>query len=90
MTPLPPSQTSLIAWMDVQKDITERQNQVIQAIRELNGVATMHAVAFRLNLPLHTISGRFSELVKCGRLEPVGRTDDNKTLFRVANVEAFL
>ena len=35
--------------------------------------ATMHEVADHLNAPLHTISGRFGELIAAGYLQVIGQ-----------------
>lgn len=64
-------QTSLSAWSEVRKDLNRRQLDVLHAIIQLGGRATMHRVALRLNVPLNTISGRFSELQRKGYLQPV-------------------
>lgn len=58
------AQTSLIAYIEVRATLPMRQKAVLNAIGELGGHATMHAVAMHMLRPLHTLSGRFSELQK--------------------------
>lgn len=64
-------QTSLLAYQGVKSTLTQRQYAVMRAIRECGGRATMHKVALRLFLPLHSVSGRFSELEKKGWIKAV-------------------
>jgi len=61
-------QTSLSSWTKVQQTLPYRQFQVWYALREMGNRATMHGVAVHLQVPLHTISGRFSELKKKGMI----------------------
>lgn len=67
------AQTSLLAYLHIQEELTARQMQVLRAIQGLGGAATMHEVAAQLNVPLNTISGRFSELFTLGAIEKMGR-----------------
>lgn len=65
-------QTSLAAWNEVRKDLTNRQKEVLTALQAIGGQGTMHEVSMRMMVPLHRISGRFSELEKQNRIEVVG------------------
>jgi hypothetical protein len=62
---------SLLAFVEVKKTLPARQAVVYEAMKRL-GCASMHDAAIFLNVPLHTISGRFGELVKKGKLRIVG------------------
>ena len=62
---------SLLAFTEVKKTLPTRQAIVYEAVKRL-GCTSMHNVAIFLNVPLHTISGRFGELVKKGKLRISG------------------
>lgn len=51
--------------------MTDRQSVVYGAIQQLKE-ATCHDVAMFLNVPVNTISGRFSELKRKNKIEKVG------------------
>lgn len=46
----------------VQPTLKGRKLEVLNAINELGGSATMYEVGIKMNRPIHTISGRFGEL----------------------------
>lgn len=63
---------SIQAFKDtVQPELMSRKEMVVTAIKEL-GKASMRAIADHIGVPLHTISGRFSELQRDGRIKVVG------------------
>jgi len=64
-------QTSLLAWQSVSVTLSKRQAEVLTALREVGGRATMHKIALHLGRPLYSISGRFSELEKKGYIQPI-------------------
>lgn len=66
------AQTSLITYDTIKPSLNHRQTEVLHAIEILGGSATMHKVAIKMFRPLHTISGRFSELVKKGYITKIG------------------
>lgn len=74
-----PQQASLTAYFDIKDEIPQRQTQIVNAIRDLGGKATMHEVARHLELPLNAISGRFSELRRKLRIRPMGYNFDGRT-----------
>lgn len=47
------------------------QRRVLKALLQLKGRATMQRIADFMGVPLHTISGRFSELRAGGWIAPV-------------------
>lgn len=67
-------------------ELTERQRNVLEALRSLDKPSSMHEVAEAMNVPLNTISGRFGpkELRGKGYIKVVGR-EDGKSLFTLTN-----
>lgn len=80
-------QTRLDAYIFVSENLNTRENDVLCAIKALGGRATMHQVATYMNVPLNTISGRFSALFRKGSVihdgieRPEGKRP--RTIFRV-------
>jgi predicted ArsR family transcriptional regulator len=66
-------QLSLFAFEDVRQALMPRQQEVLNAMASMGGKATMHDVAEYLHVPLHAISGRFSELSQKHIIAVVGR-----------------
>lgn len=66
------TQSSLSSFTAIRPSLSRRQKEVLEAIRALGGRATMHEVAARLGIPLNAISGRFTELVKKGKIDEWG------------------
>jgi len=54
--------TSASAYHLLRGKLRKRQGEVLRAVQELGGFATSYEVAERLGVPLHTISGRITEL----------------------------
>lgn len=65
-------QTKLDAFNFVLCNLSTREDDVLRAIKELGGRATMHQVATYMNVPLNTISGRFSALFRKGSVVHAG------------------
>lgn len=63
--------------------LNNRQEQVLNAIAEIDRSCTMHEVADFLKIPLNAISGRFGELVKKEKIKVVGKTQDRKSIYKV-------
>ena len=61
------SDTQMASWQAIAKELGERQNDVYQFILENNGAAAFEIAEF-LHLPLHSISGRVTELHQMGRI----------------------
>ena len=61
--------------------LTKRESEVLEAVRKLQP-CTMHQVAKYLGREVHTISGRFSALVKKEQLKIKGKIY-NKSLYGV-------
>jgi Mn-dependent DtxR family transcriptional regulator len=61
-------QTRLDAFIFVSDNLASREKDVLNAIKSLGGRATMHQVAAYMNVPLNTISGRFSALFRKGSI----------------------
>ncbi len=77
-----------MAWINVSKNLNERQSAVISAMKNLGGKATMHQVAAFLNVGVHTVSPRFSELFRKEMIIPIGKIVEvegqkPRTLFQV-------
>ncbi len=85
-----PSQCRLTAWTEVRNGLPSRQAEVLSAIVHLGGKATMHDVARKLGVPLHTISGRFSELVRKKLIEAAGITEEGRkrTIYAIPPIAA--
>ncbi len=79
---------SLEAWYDqILPTINERQRNVLEAIKKL-GNATMRDIALYMNVPMHTISGRITELKspKMNLIKKVGRVKIGDSSFSVYNI----
>jgi len=64
--------TSLMAFQDKKKELTEDQKMVKEALQEI-GPAIGEEIAKHLNVPYHTISGRFGELQDQGKIQTKGK-----------------
>ena len=77
------SDTQIDSWLILQPELGERQHEVYSYILEQGGAAAFEVADF-LRLPLHSISGRITELVKVGKLQDSGeRIWNEKTKRRV-------
>ncbi len=56
----------------IQPELSKREAMVLDALRAL-GKATMHEVADSLGVGVNTISGRFTALVRIGKIKVSGR-----------------
>ncbi len=56
------TQTSLHAFVAIRKELPKRRAEVLRAIQSLGGKASSFEIAEWLNLPLHSVSGRITEL----------------------------
>ena len=65
-------QTRLDAFSFVSGNLASRESDVLIALRQLGGSGTMHQVATYMNVPLNTISGRFSALFRKGMIAHSG------------------
>lgn len=66
------NQNSLLAYYaDVQPELTKRESEVFNCLNDLGG-GTLFDVAFRLGVPVNTISGRFTGLRKKGKIDGSG------------------
>lgn len=78
---------------EVNLTLRERQYAVLSALQKLGGKATMHDVSTHLNVPLYTISGRFSELVNQHLIEKTGKIKEpnwkvGRTVYRlISNID---
>jgi hypothetical protein len=69
----PVHRNSIEVYFDkVKPELKGRKLAVINALIELGGSGTMYEVGKLLNMPLNNISGRFSELVKSGKIDGIG------------------
>ena len=64
-------QTSLNAWYKIEESLRFRQKEVFDSIMRLQPCSSLD-VAEWLHRPLHTISGRFSELQTMGLIKSYG------------------
>jgi hypothetical protein len=64
--------TSLDAWKRVRANLTERERMVAAKVRGKKR-ATQRDVANAMQVPVHTISGRFSALERMKILKEVGK-----------------
>lgn len=71
--------TQMDAWVKVQENLADRQKLVLRVIQAHYPI-TMHGVADILEVPLNTISGRFSELRGKDSIKKVG-VKDGKSLW---------
>ena len=70
--------TQMDAWVMVLGTLPKRQKQVIQAIMNLGGRATLRDIASKLECELNVISGRITELSRLRVIVDKGRTKDNE------------
>lgn len=84
-----PHQAKLTAFLSIQDDLSKRQLEVLHAIDDLGGSATMHEVSEYLKVPLNAISGRFSELEKRYCIIPIAHTRDQrpKTIYSLRSYQ---
>lgn len=71
MTKATMAETSLMAFEKKKKELTQDQKKVREALQEI-GPAIGEEVAQHLNVPYHTISGRFGELQDQQEIETKG------------------
>lgn len=69
-------QTSLDSFIAIKRELPKRRAEVLRAVEELGGSASSFQVAERLGLPLHSISGRITELQKSGHLVDSGERQE--------------
>lgn len=65
------AETSLMAFEKKKEELTDDQKKVRDALKEI-GPAIGEEVANHLNVPYHTISGRFGELQDQDRIKKKG------------------
>lgn len=67
--------------------LSGRKLEVLNAIKSLGGKATLYEVGQNLNKPIHTISGRFTELKKLELIQDTGITkahvESNFTIWKI-------
>ena len=68
--------TSLQAFDTIRPHISDRQREVLQALKALNGNATNQEIANFLHWPIHKVSPRTGELRKLNMIERGERTKD--------------
>lgn len=61
---------------DIKPKLNERQTAVLSTMKQMNFPCTMHEVAEFMQVPLNTISGRFSELKRMNKITAIGRTNN--------------
>ena len=64
-------------------ELTNRESEVLQALKELGKPSTMHDVAKFMMRELNTISGRFGKLVEKRKLIIIGKTENNRSIYKV-------
>ena len=68
--------TRLESWIGVQASLGPRQQRVLAVIETFQG-APAFRIAETLNLPLHSVSGRLTELYNLGLIEDHGERYHN-------------
>jgi len=63
--------TSLMAFQNKKKELSEDQEKVFEALQEI-GPAIGEEIAKHIGVPYHTISGRFGELQDQDRIKKKG------------------
>ena len=85
------AETSLEAYEYLKREnkLKPTQQEVLQALKEL-GTATSKKIAKKLHKPLHTISGRITELKDMGLIEVIGKVkeDGARTSSRLLRVKS--
>jgi predicted transcriptional regulator len=79
---------SLAVYEDkVLPNITGRKLEVFNAIKSLGGSATLWEVSQHLNKPIHTLSGRITELKKMQLIFDTGKNKiHNDSPFSILNI----
>lgn len=67
----------------IEPTLKGRKLEVLNAIKAIGGKATMYEVAEYINRPMHTISGRFGELVKMNLIYEAGEKTHHENNFTV-------
>ena len=84
------AETSLEAYeyLKANDKLKPTQQEVLQVLKEL-GTATSKRIAKKLHKPLHTISGRITELKDMGLIEVIGKVkeDGARTSSRILRVK---
>jgi predicted HTH transcriptional regulator len=83
--------TSQLAHEQASRKFTQKQQQIIDLLNE-HGAMTQGQIAQRLGVPHHTISGRFGDLERLGRIEKTGERVPNAAgilcnVYRVKRLE---
>lgn len=75
------AETSRMAYDAIKHKIGKRQEAVYKII-ERRGVATSEDIADEMGLPMHAVSGRFTELLKLGLIgvEGTGKNRNGNTV----------
>lgn len=68
-------------------EIKGRKKQVLDALIQLGGKATMYEVGQLLNLPLNHISGRFKELLNTDKISVSGSKEHRGNKFTIWEVK---
>jgi DNA-binding MarR family transcriptional regulator len=63
--------TSIMAYDSIQKELTPREMKVYEKVYTFPGI-TQRETAEKLNVPVHTISGRFTSLENKGIIIVIG------------------
>ena len=54
--------TSLLAWADAKRGISESQNMILSALKQIGRPATMREIANYLDIPINRVTPRIGEL----------------------------
>jgi len=65
------AETSLMAFQDKKQELSEDQEKVFEALKEI-GPVIGEEIAQHLGVPYHTISGRFGELQDQNQIKKKG------------------
>jgi DNA-binding MarR family transcriptional regulator len=82
---------SLMAWESIQKELTPREMKVFEKVYTFPGI-TQRETAEKLNVPVHTISGRFTALENKGIIKVIGEKkigNRNHGIYSVVQTKLF-
>jgi len=82
--PFPIHENSLKVYREkIEPKLAGRKLQVLHAISDLGGSATMFEIGQHLNLPLNCFSGRLTDLKKSGHIIESGKKEHHGNEFTV-------
>lgn len=72
-------QTSMLVFIDkVKPNITKRESEVLEALKQIGGQGSMYDISMLINRPINCYSGRFTALEKKGMIYNTNKVSLNQ------------